>query len=453
MMMKRLIGGILLAAGLWALPASAAASVKVGIANVAADTAGGDQTITSSTAIGIPSAAIFIVTRALTNGVEADGACMSVGFTDGIRDRVGMSHSEHGQAVTDTQKQCTNDECIMLYNAAGDAIEAEANFKNWETDGVTITWGNTPGEAYRILAIFFAGINNAYCGDFTSSSVDEGEVDVTDPGFEPDFVLFASASQPFDDAQDTTTRLSLGVANNDGATPYPQASQNWGENNGATKGVPTMWSRDDKIVQNWNPSTLARYGNVEIDSFDVDGFSSFTRDPAGNEIAYLAIKLTSDDSIGHWAGPIQSPTSTGNWSATDPGFKPQFLLLGVNGADTDDTVEVDGDAGLFFVSAIHADEQHCIGFVVEDASATTDTGSYIEDKAIEALAHVGASARWVGTFSSWNAEGWTINLTTCDGTSREWLGLAIEADAGATVLNYERGTPGVMRGVMRGAVP
>lgn len=416
-------------------------AVAIGIAQAGADTGGGDQTITSPTSIGTPTGAIFIACGGTVNGTPSANAIMSVGATDGIRHRVISAASRDAVDSSETRDWGTTDEVIQMVAVDGDNIESEANFKNWETDGVTITWGNTPAAAYKIFVIFFSGVDQIYVNDFTSSSDLDGEVDVTDPGFEPDQLFVFGKSGALDDAVSAAVRLSFGVCDNDGASPYPQACMNLSEPDNSGTSNPHCITRDDRVINNLFASNI--FGDVEIDSFDASGFSSFTRRVAGNvDVCYLAVKYSSDGSVGHWAAPIDSPAATGNWAVAAPGFVPQFMLLGMNMVNADDAVESDNDAGAFVLGAATADEEYCAGYYTEDGQGTMDTDSLADNQIVNVMTPGGGSTQFAATWSSFDANGWTLSVATRAIPNREWFGLAIEADA-APAANY--------RGSMLGA--
>lgn len=414
-------------------------AVAIGIAQVAAATAGGDQTITTSTSIGTPSAAFFVVSRATVNGTKAVDAALSIGATDGTRQRCITAHSRNGLGTTDTADRGATDEVIQITNTGDHNIEAEANFKNWTTDGCVITWGNTPASGYLIFVVFFAGVDSAYVNEFDSAEELDGEVDVTDPGFEPDQLFLFTTSGVINDIGSNSARLTMGVCDNDGATPYPQACMNLSDpDNHSTSSLGGI-TRNNRVSQNLWRSSI--FGDIEIDSFDASGFSSFTRIAPGIQqgVCYLALKYSSDGSVGHWAGSIDSPVSTGNWAVTAPGFTPQFMLLGMNMCNTDDTIENDNDAGVFALGVATADDECVAGYYSEDGVATSDTDSLADNQIVNVMSPgTDTTTTFDGTWTSFDANGWTVNFTTVNGTTREWFGLAVETDAAVTV---SRGWP------------
>ena len=294
-------------------------------------------------------------------------------------------------------------------------------------DGVTITWGNDPAAEYKIFVIFFSGVDQLYVGAFTSSGDLNGEVNVEAPGFEPDQLFVFSKSGVLDDAVSAAARLSFGVCDNDGASPYPQACMNLSEPDNQNTSIPCSITRDDRVINNLWSNNI--FGDVEIDNFDESGFSYFTRRVAGNtDVCYLAVKYSGDGSLGHWAGPIDSPGAVGNWAVATPGFTPQFMLLGMNMCNADDSKEEDNDAGVFVLGVATADEEYCAGFYIEDGQGTMDTDSLADDQIVNVMIPGGGSTKFAATWSSFDANGWTLSVATRALPNREWFGLAVETE-------------------------
>ncbi|HUU94914.1 MAG TPA: hypothetical protein VM487_04175 [Phycisphaerae bacterium] len=416
----------------------AAAAVKIGIAEAAADTGGGDQTIACSQSIGTPDAAMVFVTKCITLGTAANRAVMSMGITDGTNQRVVVARSDDTAVeFSDTGRRGATDEIIQIMSGASNLV-GEANFKNWTTNGMTITWGQTPSEAHRIVVVFFAGLANAYVGDATSSATEDAEVDVTAPGFEPNQVIVLSNSEAFDDTHRERQRLSVGFVDNDGSAT--QASHNQVSGDYYDVSEVAALSHNDRVMRDMSPST--RLGAIEIGSFDSSGFSIFTRDAAfANPIAYLALQYTADDSLGHWVGSMDSP-SVGDWSVTAPGFTPQFVLLLPSMCETNDTLETDGDGGVFGVGLFTASDEYSLCISDKDAAAVTVTRSLTEAKALKLLKHGGAATVFEGTFVSMDANGWTVDVDVSGViTATRFAALAVEADAdagaGGTLVNRQ----------------
>jgi hypothetical protein len=188
-------------------------------------------------------------------------------------------------------------------------------------------------------------------------------------------------------------------------------------------------THDDRVLRNITGTTNG--GSVEIGGFDGSGFSAFTRDSAeANRFAYLALKYTSDDSLGHWVSDeMLSRTGVGDKSYSDTGFTPQFVLWLPSMCQSDNSRETDGDGGVFGVCVLTTDEEYSACICDEDNVSTTNTGSRVENKALYLLKHDKTEA-FVGTFVSFQGSGWSVNMTKSQVFQRRFAALAVEKDTG-----------------------
>jgi hypothetical protein len=395
--------------------------VTVATTRVACNTATGDQTITTADLGSLtPKAAMFIVGAGVTDGTAAANAVLSVGATDGTNQRVSSVFSDDNVATSDVRYRGTTDEVVMIIDNAGNIV-GEANFKNFTTNGVVITWGDAVPSAYLLTVIFFAGTDlSVHVNEFTSSNSADGEVDVTDPGFEPDQVIVFAHRGAFNDSSAQALQGTIGFCDN--GVSVVQGSINVGELNGQAGCTMFAISRNDRVCQNINMGGASLYGDVELASFDASGFSSFTRRIASNTVAYLA--LAYGGAAEHWVGTITSPTSTGDDAQTGPGFTPQFVMLAPSFIATDDTLEQDGDAGSYGLAVFDADDEYCTSIACEDGAGTMNTQSLSDDTAVNLPVDDG-SAGFTASFVSFDANGWTINFSATNGTARQWVALAI----------------------------
>jgi hypothetical protein len=424
----------------------AMAAPKICVTQAQASTSGGDQTFTCGQSIGTRDAAIFVATYAVSLDTTTADAMFSIGMTDGSNQASIMTWSEDAELGSTAQTRAATDEVLQF--APAPFTFGECNFQEWTDSGVTVTWGRTPSRANRVVVILFAGLADAYVGTATSPADVDSELDVTAPAFEPDQVIVISRSYAFDDTAQEDCRLSIGLVDNDGSSPYPQASYNWFSDYGSTSAVAAI-TRDDRVLQDLTTSTA---GDIEIDSFDADGFSLFTRRAGANVIAYLALRYSSDGSVAHWVGSLTSPTSTGEWSVSAPGFKPQFVLLLPSRCLFDDAIELDNDAAPFGLGMFTADDEYSASAVDKDAVSTTDTASRMEDQAA-AFLNAAQSLGWEGYLASFVVSGWNLQMSAAVGSGRQWAALAVEEGPELTVLDFERGQPGLNRGVLRGVSP
>jgi len=199
--------------------------VGVTIANtrVAADidTAPYTQDITTADLGGLtPVAAIIEVTRAITDGVQADHYGFSIGAATGASNEWCASFSvEDGTAAADTAQITSSSKCIVLLVPGDTTVDGEAEFSAWITNGIRINWTNAPGAAFLIKVKFIAGTDvSAHANNISLGDSEDNAVDITAPAFEPDFMLAVCAGGLAIDSSGTSPRLSIGLIHNGDST-------------------------------------------------------------------------------------------------------------------------------------------------------------------------------------------------------------------------------------------
>jgi hypothetical protein len=390
--------------------------VLIATHRVACSTSAGDQTITTTKLKGMtPSAAIVFISGAVTDGTAADHLHIGVGFADSAGNYLGISsQSEHGSASSDCDRRSETTEMVIKLLDGTKNVDGEANFKNWTTNGVVITWGNAPASAFLMEWVFFAGSDvQSYAGYFTAAALDTA-ADVTDPGFEPDVVLLASNYRAFS-GSGTYAYISLGAAINDAGTS--QCASNFYSANAAAA------SDVSAIVSDAYAGAHGSWRG-EIGDYDSSGFSCTSRGAGStSDRMYLALKFNNAAKFS--VGTFQTRTSGGDQSITAPAFQPQFVMVGLTQIDTLDTVQYDGDAGAWGVSIMDATDQYSLMIGEEDAADTTNTQSLMDDVAVNFPLDDGTGGH-AATLTNFNSTGWTWNYSAADGTAKYWWYLAIE---------------------------
>lgn len=386
----------------------------------AARTTTGTQDFTVS-GFGTPKAAMFIMTLGSSDGTAANTVLFSFGATDGTR-QWAMSHrSSNGVADTATRRNILNN--ALVHSLAASITDSIASFDSWITDGVRINWTDPPGGAFLVTVILFGGADVSVYAD--AIDVPDGSaIDITAPSFEPDLVLGGCVGRTMNSVA-SDMESSVGFAHNNGTGTVVQRTLFWNEPNAQASGDPRQ--RLDTSCFGGKYSGGAIAWKATLGSFDSSGFTlTPSASGASDDFGYLALKF---DGCASWVGSINSPTSTGNAANTSPGFTPQFVMMALSMLDTEDADEVDDTAGAFGIAAFTASESFCNALAIEDASATTDTQSLSDDQAINLDAHDGTAA-YDATLVSMDANGFTLNYSAADGTTRKWFGLAVEEAAG-----------------------
>jgi len=374
---------------------------------------------------------MFTCSRAITDGVLADDAALSIGVTDGTNHAVAAAQSEDDVASSDVDRIATTDEVVQILTIDG-GIDGEANFKEWTTNGVVITWGDAPAGAYLLTVIFYAGDDvTADVGthvlewDQTSS--------ISGLGYEPDVLFMFTHGSDFDDTPSTSFNIQLGIGVN--GTSIQQGTHSIHVHNGGSPSIVTEFITDNRInasIYNGAPFISRTF---KINSFDVGGitFSDMVEGEHefDNTVAYLTLNFGGAASA--WVGWVDTKTSTGSQAITDPAFTPQAIITLPTWLDTLNSVETSA-VGSIGMGAFDDDDEYTTSIFGEDGVATTNTGNVSDDKALLILDDAGA-ADVVAAFTSFDAHGWTWNYSAYNATARQVLCLAIEeTGAGALTL-------------------
>ena len=397
--------------------------VRFAVTRVAAPTSTGTQDITVS-GFGTCKAAFFIISGAVTDDTIADTAQIGFGATDGTRQWSHACRSTDASANVAGNRRGMTDKCVHLSLAGLSGVDGEAGFSAFITDGIRIDWTNAPASAFLVTVILVGGDDISVRADTINLGTATTAQTYSSMGFEANLLLCSGPNNAMADGNDTLVSSGfLGFIKNDGAGGITQRSMSWTEPSGSADGAPCTRMMEDKFGFEF---TLA--GGViheyTASNFGSAGFDFTSNANAGNDLfGFLAIDFPAD--VDCWVGTHDSPTGTGNNSSTAPGFTPQFVMLGLNACAAVDTTESDADGGVMGVSAFDDTRAYCNAMATEDAAATTNTASQSDDKAINLMDHT-QNEDWLGTFSSFNADGWTINFSVTDGTARKWIGFAVE---------------------------
>jgi len=230
------------------------------------------------------------------------------------------------------------------------------------------------------------------------------------------------------------------------------AGESWGQVNyglvanvgGGLQGSRCMFSQHDAATSNVEGGITATDGHCQatgadfrckllFHDFDNAGFSVKTEhgDASSRDVGYLALRF--GGAIDVWAGPIETRTAIGNEAYTGLGFKPQAVFILPTFLPTFEAWDATGLAGTNGWAVVTPTASYCNSIQDEDGQATTDTQSLSDNVAVN-LPQDDGTAGFVCTLVSMDADGWTLNFGTTDGTVRRWYACGIkEAAAPAAV--------------------
>jgi len=414
-----------------------------------ANTSTGDQdfTISGLGASGDIKACLFICCGDTSGGdtTSVDDGHISIGATDGTNHWVSCYETQHGDTKGATSMIGATDEVIQILLPDSTTVDGEANFKEFITDGVRVTWGAALTSAFEVTVVFFVDDGtdlSVDVGTFTSS-IDSSPFTVDiGTGFEPDQLILCTAIPQggdldgFDDTGRFDGAISFGVASNNAS--IEQAGLAWGAENNSNAAEctarvsPTYFglqlALSDGVTDNGfaitdfyaGPSPAAGF---EVTTTDVSAGGIFTR-----VIGYLALKY--NGVLSHKVGIVDTPTSSGVSDFSNPlTFKPQFVMLLPSWLIATDTDTTDGNAGSNGIACFDDTREFCSSVQDEDASATTDTQSLVVDQAIylpEDDGTVDANDHFDASFDSFNSDDFSLNFAvTVTAAARKWPYFAV----------------------------
>lgn len=391
---------------------------------VAANTSTGTQDFTVA-GFGTPKGAIFLVSYGTANGTAVNHAMLSVGFTDGTRQRaIGIRVENAVVGGSDTGNIESSTACILTALNSADTTDGVATFDSWITDGVRVNWTDAPPSAYLVTCILFggSGVSNVYVDDFTTPGVVDTAQDITAPGFQPDVVISFSAINAFNDTNSSTARPSLGFAVRDGSDT--QRSASWTETDNASPAANILVVDTNSVARNATGGAGA--AEAQVTDWDANGFSIYQRaNTTVLEGIFFCFKL---NGLSAKVATVATPTSTGSNSVTGVGFTPQFCMLGLTSALLVDTVYSDDNAECFGVGVATPSLSSSLTMFAEDGSTDSDATNMIDNKIIRIRKD---RADFItATLTGFTSDGMTLNYTVVDASARQQIGLFIQAGTG-----------------------
>ncbi len=332
-----------------------------------------------------------------------------------------------GAAVCD--RRYVTDKIVTILTPPTPTLAGEADLVTFDSDGFTLAWTSVDGTARKMFGIAFRKTAvQAIAYDVGEMVVPAaaGNLSITGVGFRPKGILLFST-------------LSTGLTGH-GYFLFGAASgvsNQWAVGNVMTDGAGTTVC--DSRLSTSVCLTANDNGTLSVEaslvSFDSDGFtlnfSTVTAFIVASKVGYVA--FTGDD-LSCFAGSTNGPTTATTSAVTGVGFIPTALIFAQapNGTSTGNTV----DANMMIGAAAHPGEEWCgVCFDDDNVGTSASTRRFRTDKCI---------GRGIGSddeladLDSFDSDGFTLDYTTQDGTSRKTLFFALE---GVTVQAGTFDTP------------
>lgn len=356
-----------------------------------------------------PKAMIFFWGNINTLDTRAIFTICGIGFTDFTNERCSLIGIENASDPSDTYKRFMTDKTLAIIDPSNGNLIAQADVTK-SSNVVTVTWTLNDGSLRKIkyMAIYGDDITNVKVGSITATT-GSGSLSTTDPGFQPDFVMFHSTFQTTAATSEAHAQLTLGWA----ASSAEQAATAWLNRDAlATVDLRSYQRTDSCLLEILNDGS-GEEKRYDFTSFDATGFTlNKTTSVTATEIHYLAIKG------GDWTSfAFDKDTDTGE----------QLVAVDLDGGTP---------KGAFFASGMNAASTSILsedsGLVLGASDGTNDSSIYIaDDDAGAAIVVRGAtSAQYAlmgGNFGALNAQA-TVQSFGADTIDLEWAANTTPAD-------------------------
>jgi hypothetical protein len=343
----------------------------------------------------------------------------SFGWTDGTN-HVAMTSLGLDNVVATVNNRAISTSAIIIAHDSSNTVQHRATFTSFNADGFTINWSNIFGSQQRYWVYLAIGGTDISIksGSFTINT-STGDQAITGVGFLPTGYFLTT------DAFTTTpTNGGTNIIVSGWADGTRQAVSTVRSDNAANPANTYRYQRTSKIsaVLNTGGTTVFDASAVSLDS---DGFTiNINPAPATAYIHYyLAFR-----GMTAYAGTFTEQASTGTQAVTGVGFAPGCVLFQQVGAAASSSINNDSKFGLGGMSR-SAQRSVWVGDLDNASAVTARRYSQTEVISVYTPTATGTSSTplAIAAYSSLDSDGFTVNWTTNDGTSREILFFALSA--------------------------
>lgn len=384
----------------------------------AQNTATGNQSITG---LGFQPKIIFF----MANNKTADGAAVhcerlfGVAISSSDR-RVSFGSFSDGGAANENCAHELDTACLTFLSPNSSTVLAQADFVSMDSDGFTVNWTTADATARVInfVALGGSGLTNVKSGHAAEKAT-TGNQAYTGIGFQPDCVLmFYNISNTI-----APPRLTQGIAAN------PRGRLGWAVSSSQRGGFTDLLSFSGTSLMKTYQRSSSAYSRIQsagasmsaeadLVSMDADGFTlNWTTASATAVFFYIALKGCQVS-----AGSFNQATSTGHQGLTGVGFKPIAVMMQSINQATSSSIQ--GSVRSSWGMASGPSNRCSLWKGAVDGGANNNCSQDLDrTKVLKMMTANGASptTQAAADFVSFGQNGFTINNTTVDGTSREVL--------------------------------
>lgn len=399
-----------------------------------ANTATGSQTITgivdAASAAFTPVAVILWTTGQTSADTYGGDQRLSYGFATGSSAEWCSSiFSEESGSVGAPVRGISATACVRLFLDDGPTVDGEADFTSFGSGEFTINWSNAPAAAWVVhfIAIGGAGVTaHVGAGTLATSGATQG---YTGAGFVPELVLFAGLGSTGVAGADSIQLGAICLGASDGTN---SAMTMIGEDAGVSAMTCVQYQKSGAVLVGSNSTSIGLNYEADLDSMDADGFTLSVSDLPSADADFGWLALAGGD---FKVGLETQKTSTGTKATTGVGFKPAGALFVSGSEAANGTFDATVNSTLV-VGASDGNREGVTWGGQDDGNANSVAKSnYGITKSLR-MADAGASPTTLAEadFATFDADGFTLDWTTADGTAREfwWVAFGPAAAGGGT---------------------
>lgn len=331
-----------------------------------------------------------------------------------------------GQATSVTSRAFFDNACIGVYAPNTKTKLLNASYVSMNSDGFTINFDTTIANV-RVHWVALAGFSDVKVGTVDVTTT-ESTQSFTDPGFEPDALIFGGAA--VDNSCNDTWLHTLGFCDVD-LNQYCYSNVDL---DGQATTLSTRAQSDEQIVCISPGEGSGVEAKVVIDSFDTNGFtidkvyypSSWVTQPYG----YVAMKGV-DAKVDYDVTPTTATTK----SITDTGFTPEVGLF--FHWDAADYTELTGAHAVGGIGSSVDDGSETQGQIFAYSVSTQATSLAIRQDTANLMEHWDSVAEFTD-MDSFDSGGFTIDKLTNPGSKAWSFGHLMLAGYSTPLLTYHQ---------------
>lgn len=362
----------------------------------------GSTTDITSSGLGTPSGAIVFLTSATADNTDTGGNSQAVILFDGTSTVCLFSSDEDN--VTDSNNTCGLYTSV-IFRVSGTTTSALGTIAN-TTDGIQISWSDTPNASYKYVAVLFRGGLQVKVGTQQMSGTIGGTATYAGTSFTPQAGIFLSHCRNSLNSNIADAIYNMGLMTYVGSTITQRALAYGSYDAAATADLAGMAANNRVEIV---PFDAGDSEEGEITAVSSSGFTITTR--RANYASYVGFMLFGGLKAVNLADTAV-PSATGIKSWEGPGFSPNFLLMAQSGLPSFNT----RNTSLDWAHTIGVTDGTTEGSI----AGWADAGAFIMDTGnrhsttLLTTYQTTYNAPFSAAFSSFDSLGYNVNYTAVD---------------------------------------